>query len=598
MADEEANIAVAAMVIALVALLVTSGQLLQALFGTAVGYRHCQRSAIGGWVKWRNLKWHWREFRFETQFRTPHISLEAIDPSFVLPGPASQSYGDGLSFITGTSKSRIDTCIYEDDFHRDKEFLVGWLRLLEKLHVTINGCLCYQVSGDALKIAMDKISQPPLHQKEQTAESAQDNSAMSKVLNLDDAFAIDTQRAVRRQRSMCTSPAINYRRRSWDFMPPELTRPFASSNVGDIIAIAHRLGMGWTDLRPEEGIMRAEGRGLTITSTTVRGLGILLQFSNDNVSHPKFGLWEDLTIPCEWADALGFGIIVCRGVAHLHNMILDDEDDSVRTILSTLKMDREVIERFCDSIPQWGLQGLGDLISLVAPFMPIEGLTVRKIMKIHRDFCPNHFKEWEEFHAFELRLEQLYQRGECSEQMEHLRTEFRGMEATWGWVWTNQDRDPDSGNDVPIEYLDDLHTLWRDATFYLYDVYKDIRYGFFGDLIAAHIFQAIEDPEMVGKADRDQLKRKEFEEGLDKSRSWRTAARMHLYIDRIPMVVQFMKEKDYVDEKRVVDAWWTLIFRAMCWHRAHYMIEGKARGYGGIPVKSKFHNSKLPVYIV
>lgn len=598
MAGEEANVAVAAIVVALVALLVTSGQLLQAVFGTAVGYRHCQRSAIGGWVKWRSLKWHWREFRFETQFRTPHISMEAVHRPPVPPKAVIQYYRNGLSFITGTSKSRIDTCVYEDDFGRDEEFLVGWLRLLEQLHVTINEFLCDYVSGHKLKGAMDTISQPPSHRKEQTAKSARSALsifAASKFSNIDPAH-----NTFHNPRSICTSPAIIYRRRSWDFMPPEIIRPFASSNVGDIIAIAHRLGMGWIDLRPEEGSMRAEGCGRTFTSTTVRGLGILLQFNcNYHVSHRKYEVWRDFTIPCEEADALGFGIIkVCRDYLPLPDLILDDEAECVRTILGTLKIKWEVIERFCNSVPQRGLQGFGDLISLAAPFMPIEGLRVRKIMKIHRDFCPSHFDWWEGFHVFELRLERLYQRGECSEQMVHLRAQFRHMKDTWKRRWTDQERNPDHGNDVPVGYLDELQSLWRETTDYLRYSFENQGYSFLRSLIAAHIFQAIEDPEMVDKADRDEGKRKDFEEGLNKSRSWHTAARMHLYIDRIPRVVHFMKEKHNVDESRVVDAWWTLILRAMCWHRAHYMIEGKTRGYGGIPVKSSFHDSKLPVYIV
>lgn len=76
-----------------------------------------------------------------------------------------------------------------------------------------------------------------------------------------------------------TCPAITFRTRSWDFMPSEIVRPFATSNVGNILALAHRLGMLWKDIRPDHGVMRAEGRGQSITSTTVRGFGLLLQYT-------------------------------------------------------------------------------------------------------------------------------------------------------------------------------------------------------------------------------------------------------------------------------------------------------------------------------
>lgn len=191
--------------------------------------------------------------------------------------------------------------------------------------------------------------------------------------------------------------------------------------------------------------------------------------------------------------------------------------------------------------------------------------------------------------------------------MAHLRAEFQRMKDTWKEHWTNQVQDSSEGNKVPEGYLEELQSLWDETSNYLRD---SARTGGFGSsvasLISGHIFQAIEDPEMVDKADQDEGKHKEFGEGLNKSHSWRTAARMHLYIDRIPMIVQFVQGRDNIDltmhemfeDSLLIDAWWTLIFKAMCWHRAHYMIKGKTRGYGGIPVNSKFHNSKLPVYIV
>ena len=75
------------------------------------------------------------------------------------------------------------------------------------------------------------------------------------------------------------------------------------------------------------------------------------------------------------------------------------------------------------------------------------------------------------------------------------------------------------------------------------------------------------------------------------------AAGMHLYIDRIPLIVTLMKDEGYDDERNIIDTWWTLILRAMLWHRGHQILEGKTRGYGGIPVSPTFWGSKLPVYI-
>ena len=89
----------------------------------------------------------------------------------------------------------------------------------------------------------------------------------------------------------------------------------------------------------------------------------------------------------------------------------------------------------------------------------------------------------------------------------------------------------------------------------------------------------------------------EVEEGLEALFDFEMAAGMHLYIDRIDLVITFMKNMGFRDELSVRDAWWTLIFRAMLWHRGHDIIEGKTRGYGGIPVSPSFWGSRIPVYI-
>jgi hypothetical protein len=70
-ASKDTNIAVVALVVALVALLTTIGQLLQQYLATADGYRRCQQSVMSHWAKRTRLRWRWSQFRFETLFVTP-----------------------------------------------------------------------------------------------------------------------------------------------------------------------------------------------------------------------------------------------------------------------------------------------------------------------------------------------------------------------------------------------------------------------------------------------------------------------------------------------------------------------------------------------
>jgi hypothetical protein len=59
MAVNEVTVATAALVIAVVALLIAFGQLIQQLFSTADGYRRCQSSVIGDWWQLVRLRFRW-----------------------------------------------------------------------------------------------------------------------------------------------------------------------------------------------------------------------------------------------------------------------------------------------------------------------------------------------------------------------------------------------------------------------------------------------------------------------------------------------------------------------------------------------------------
>jgi hypothetical protein len=76
-------VAVTALVISLVALLATFGQVLQQYFATADGYRRCQPSVMGLWGKKTELRWRWREFRFETIYYVPSLSVDLLRHQYV-----------------------------------------------------------------------------------------------------------------------------------------------------------------------------------------------------------------------------------------------------------------------------------------------------------------------------------------------------------------------------------------------------------------------------------------------------------------------------------------------------------------------------------
>jgi len=72
-------VALIALLVSLVALIIAAGQLLQQYFGTADGYRRCQQSVMGPrWGAMTKLRFRRREFRFETLYCVPNISVDFI----------------------------------------------------------------------------------------------------------------------------------------------------------------------------------------------------------------------------------------------------------------------------------------------------------------------------------------------------------------------------------------------------------------------------------------------------------------------------------------------------------------------------------------
>jgi len=77
MADLDA-VALSALIISIIALTFSIGQLLQQYFATADGYRRCLPSVMGRWGTKSERRWRWREFRFETIYYVPDVSLRKL----------------------------------------------------------------------------------------------------------------------------------------------------------------------------------------------------------------------------------------------------------------------------------------------------------------------------------------------------------------------------------------------------------------------------------------------------------------------------------------------------------------------------------------
>lgn len=566
MSNEQDNTAIVAIVIALIAFFVTTAQLIQALFGTAEGYRRCQPSVIGEWAKKTRRKWRWSEFRFETIFTTPDIHLAFIDR----PYPARIG-----AFIEGNTTSRQET--YSARFHvnvysETEDDLVQWLSLLNMLHNLQFSYSRMTTDSDAHK------------------------------------FSFKTGR------TMCgrmTCPAVTFRTRSWDFMPPEIVRPFATSNIGAIIPLAHRLGMRWKEVRPDDGVMRAEGSGQSITSTSVRGFGLLLQYAFDrgasNQLERTSAVLRILTIPSREADMLGYQIIPGTQELYVPDFIFDISAvfPAVKLAMNKLGINRGDQDMYANYFQRSGsLCGFSDLIGMVTPFLPLPGSSVVQIFPPYPDVHDTPTNWWEGFVVYNARLlqytEEQRKKDDHSDQLKWVLERFEYMRSTYPWnqcpSWEAESANNETKNGRSVGFLNDLRDIWAMTTTYFETLqvhYRHLesskRFRYI-DLVGAHIAQAIYYPD-IAEANIKAGINKRYELGTGRSK--RIAEGMHIYVDQIPKVVDVMKEKGFDDESIIREAWWTLILRAMCWHRSVAFMEIQR----GNLVPPSFHRSRIPVYI-
>lgn len=213
-------------------------------------------------------------FRFEVEVTTPHFQMdhlgdETVKESFLLQSEesmpkfpqtlfkkTSRSLHDSYTpaALLGTKSSRLGTfcsgggrwnsLIYTNDD------VVTWRSLLDDLH-SIQRQIVHEV------IESEDFA---------GAIHAADNSHHAAI-----------KHPIERIHIVC----IGRRTRSWDFMPPDIVRPVASTTIGCLLVVAHRIGMPFSEFRPDEGIIRASGSGRSFTTSLVRGLGLIVEYGTD-----------------------------------------------------------------------------------------------------------------------------------------------------------------------------------------------------------------------------------------------------------------------------------------------------------------------------
>ena len=107
-------ISLVALIVSLIALLLTFLLIAQHFVATANDYRHCSKRTVGGWSRRSSRRLIWNELRFEVLFTTPIISIDLPSSGsmtgrdiYTVPTTSSDTQTSNEKALTSSSSTNI-----------------------------------------------------------------------------------------------------------------------------------------------------------------------------------------------------------------------------------------------------------------------------------------------------------------------------------------------------------------------------------------------------------------------------------------------------------------------------------------------------------
>ncbi|KAL5347836.1 hypothetical protein ACLOAV_007246 [Pseudogymnoascus australis] len=594
----EVRVSVIALIVSLVALVATTGQVLQQYFATADGYRRCQASVMGAWAKKTRLRWRWRQFRFETLYSTPEIfmtdmfypicpteyllGLNDIETNKLWSAPGPNNFGR----VASENRSNGD--------------LVSWLELLSQMHRST-------------------------HKSLSPSKTKDDVNREIRLINARQRFHSDYRRI----------PAIEVMERSWDFQPPDVSRPLAKTTLSTLAVMARRMGMRWKVFRPEDGIMHAEGGGHVLTSTVVRTLGLVVQYNyhgrtgsfflNNSYSKKKrlgtASTNEEIYIPTREADSLGAGVVRGDGKLGLPDFVVNTQDDIVDALDLLVSRDgmgdvlKEILrfdpaftfpvgDLIAFSMAPMCLPNQDDHMSLVqipAPSDDTGGVTTSRIGRLA-------FRCGLRDHLANRHLRNVLEVGSVG--IPEIESTTEPARFTTPWVLAKIDQliiesdDDDSVKKSPskdeeeqwwtVRRKTSVVTLALDivtqCSIFLSNLNpEEIPQFGYPAFLDSHIRCCVFGFELQDNWDNGR-EPGSLERRMMQNFTGSEYGQVKQYFDRLPILLDHWKMRGWTDEERIVDIWTVMMLRAFCWGICHFFVPGER-----VPIR--YYGSQLPVWL-
>ncbi|KAI0021192.1 hypothetical protein F4780DRAFT_739496 [Xylariomycetidae sp. FL0641] len=601
------RVSIVALIVSLVALLVALGQLLQAYFATADGYRRCSESVTGPWHRTRKRRFIWSELRFETVFVTPEILLVDDDRMWTLA--AERNSPDVYDLVKSPAQEGLEgksNKIMTDSVHplapdvwskcsektarlalqdyivdldnpiqepSEDVLLVSWIHLLRALHFLYSS---YHPGKCALCGGQKNSAGNP--------NPGSNKSITRRPASLYYRYS---------DPSIGTNAAVVYREWNWDVMPPDITRPLAKISLGDCVIFAMRLGMAWRVLEPEQGKMSADGNGYSLSSMTVNGVGIVLRFvaAGQHAVKPS--------VPIEAVDRLLCGVIT-------------GDYPFVGGNLSTVGNDRKVISVLQDGTGLYDMIGVSkrirrammeekfptmqhEVMILLSPFLPLPqgGDPVLITHPLGKRDPRGVFTGVPGRNNL---LEALSDRiGQLEAKPRYPERSLADMREVRDWFTRLRDEAATSHDNRFSAFEYSRKALWR---LQFHEHGRDERTHYL-HLVAAYViltFNVSRERNKQGNEDGDEAAQLEIGEAMETNHEDGTDL-PRLLADRVNDkkygIGPYLRTQGWGIRDHVAElGWWLLMLKGAAWSMAT-----REEPFEGEPVPSSFYGSKMPLWI-
>ena len=308
--DNQTLLAAVALVISVIALLVTVLQLLQQYFASARGFAQCNEKVMGRWAEATTRRLRLRELRIDVEFEAPVIF---VSPPNYARGPVPQA---AVHVLDGSDEKIRDTWTTRDlsvamhEGNRDKEES-------ERIHTADDERASWFVLLSAIQRMEYYSARWQKDQYKQLGPPVDSLPSMPPSLPNCHTMTVHLQR----------------KRKLWITIPNTMMKPYATTTMCHMVEMMAMLGVYWREFDRSNDRYRAEGNGFSVLGERHGGLGLVFSFS----IYGKCRFERNRVVPLDEVKELCFGYVPTIYRAVLDQRRLEFPDDELEN-MSSLQM--------------------------------------------------------------------------------------------------------------------------------------------------------------------------------------------------------------------------------------------------------------------